>query len=677
MLQEIVFSAKKKFFFNETSNGDSKLLAWTLNRNLNDIGYTLSPQFIETLSESSNDDVIKFSKEVLEVLVKKLGSDKKYKPFYVNFPDELFVLSDLELYSNAYTHYFSVYLSEDSKEDFTYFPPAEKQSRIPLVDFTRLKVINRYDGEVQDLFTDLVCSNSSLTQKDKEYIAWLCENKPVTLPKVIPQKETKALLLGHFRQANIDTSFTDVLRTACYLSGGDVSLATNTKFKLKNKDKNYILSLLEKSHNSEELWDRPEVWKKLARCIHIGAKKTKWKELFSKLYNGNWDQTFNAKLEKSIKEKDTLGLIDLGNKNPGSFTRRLDHVLRTFTAKQEIVQTFKDVVDKVSTPVLLQCLAHFRNRPQTNRVIFPKGNAAKIWLSDKKLPELDVNLRIELVDICKNSLIKRFKNLPKLGKCYLSPKLVNYLVPYSLRSASEALNPIVRGSKVPIGNNNIVRLFIWWKNGDSRVDIDLSAKAYDKDFNPVMDIAYYSLKALGCYHSGDVTTAPNGASEFIDIDISKVVNSQSNVRYVGMCINNYTGQTFDTVPECSAGWMTRVDAASGEAYEPKTVKNRFAVQSHSTVAIPMLLDLVEHKIIWVDINTKGRAINNVKNNFSITTILKGMTDNRKLDLHTLLWLHILARGEFTENKEDAQTIFDIEDGITPYDHSKIMSEFMK
>lgn len=55
---------------------------------------------------------------------------------------------------------------------------------------------------------------------------------------------------------------------------------------------------------------------------------------------------------------------------------------------------------------------------------------------------------------------------------------------------------------------------------------------------------------------------------------------------------------------------------------------------------------------------------------------KVLTTLTKANLHELFTLHIAARGEFTESLNDAETIFSVEKGITPFDLEIIAAEFM-
>ncbi|KKK69854.1 hypothetical protein LCGC14_2929850, partial [marine sediment metagenome] len=134
---------------------------------------------------------------------------------------------------------------------------------------------------------------------------------------------------------------------------------------------------------------------------------------------------------------------------------------------------------------------------------------------------------------------------------------MNYNVPFSQRSASKILKTVARGSKYNLPEGDTIRLFIWWKDGLARADLDLSAMFLDDDYNCKEQISYTKLKNknIGAVHSGDITSAPKGASEFIDISIKKCLDK--NIRYVMMSVSSYTQQPFYDLPECFAGIMTR------------------------------------------------------------------------------------------------------------------------
>ena len=223
--------------------------------------------------------------------------------------------------------------------------------------------------------------------------------------------------------------------------------------------------------------------------------------------------------------------------------------------------------------------------------------------------------------------------------------------------------------------DNIVRMFIYWKEAaHDRVDIDLSMAMYDENWNLAGHVSFTRLSSEGSVHSGDITSAPNGAAEFIDVN--KKVVLKSGARYVVMNIFSWTGQPFVEMPECFAGIMGR-NNTTGEAFEPKTVKQKFDVSSNSTVAIPLILDLKENQMIWTDITSKGGRHSSIEHNGGqIKLVANALSEfvNFKTNLHDLLALHISARGEVAETPEEADEVFTSEN--IPFNIERIMSEFL-
>jgi hypothetical protein len=185
-----------------------------------------------------------------------------------------------------------------------------------------------------------------------------------------------------------------------------------------------------------------------------------------------------------------------------------------------------------------------------------------------------------VVTACEDALRTRFARRPSLGKVFLDPRLTSYLVPFSQRSAAKALRTLVRGSRIPLPPGGTLRFFLWWKEGvvagkaTGRVDIDLTAALYGDDFAFRDQVSWTNLRGARFrgVHSGDITSAPDGACEFIDLDLASVL--AFGARYVVATAFAFTSQPFCNLPECFVGWMMRRDPGSGEIFEPATVVDR-------------------------------------------------------------------------------------------------------
>jgi hypothetical protein len=662
-------------------------------KNVEALGYTFSQPMAQALQGLTLEELTAFYGELIPMLRKMRGAHRAFKPMYPNFPKQVMEASELELFLNAMVHYWS---------DGQLLPHYEKEERLPLAEEVKLTVIDLgNETEFQALFGQIVGSNTSLSDQDKADIDWyLLEygtEVGAMMPASIPQKETQsyiaALFINYF-QAPVAGEFlaryfataTDVLRLAVALSEGDISLAKPTRFRnFKRSERDVLMSLLENTGNpTEDMIRWKKRWIRLGEKLHAGEYAKKYPKAvaaFGVLRNNEKYTTFNNAVEQALLNRKVREALDRLVTRPGDFARRLDHLLRITptTERQNVVAAFQIAAVKVSTPVLLQVRQHFvrRNDQSDIRVFFPKGNIAKAKAIDNQLPPISKTICKAVVEACDQALTQRFAEKAPLGKVFVDEKLQDYLLPFSQRSASKSLRTLVRGSKVSLPENcDVLRFFIWWMNGNYRTDIDLSATLFNDKFENAGVLSYYNLREFGGCHSGDIVDAPNGASEFIDVSLSKL--QKAGIRYVVMTLNSFTSQPFCDLPECFAGWMARQHAQSGEVFEPKTVQDRLDVTANTQIAVPLVIDVMERKVIWCDLSLKRNdlAYNNVRGNMSgIHATLRSMVEISKPNVYDLLKLHASARGELVSTPEEADVVFSVENE-TPLRLEEIASEYM-
>ena len=68
-----------------------------------------------------------------------------------------------------------------------------------------------------------------------------------------------------------------------------------------------------------------------------------------------------------------------------------------------------------------------------------------------------------------------------------------------------------------------------------------------------------------------------------------------------MIVFSYNDVPFDAMTDAFAGYMTRRDER-GEVFDPRTVEQRFDLQGSARIAVPMLIDLDERRMLWTDLN---------------------------------------------------------------------------
>lgn len=705
----------------------------SFNRNLISLGFVCSPELTGAVGTLSEEELGGLYRQIVPVLQKMTGAHRTFRPMYPNFPAQVMGASDLELYRNAITHYWAAAVRdvaqgqprlyggrlmegaagtptpiETLKVPLRWLPEYAVENREALPEQeVSLKVIDLGDqGDFWRVFTRLAGSNGSLSESDKGVVQWFVENQrdgiPLHLPPTIPQKENLTFLVGTLLKHEIPTyltpylkTATDVLRVAVVMSDGDVSLATPGKFRrFKRAERRFLLDALEAIPAiTEDMLRRPEVWKRVGRELRPGdyaSRYPKTLKAFDVVRNGEAFETFNGRVEAGLIRRDVAAVTELLKTRPGDFARRFDHLLRTSGERADVaLNGFKEVAHKVSTPVLLQVHAHFKNRDRTtdHRAFFPKGSVAKVQVIDETLPPLPAIQSTEgepldkhIARFVRETLVRRFKSLPSLGKVYVEEGLRSQNVPFAQRSASRALRTISRGSRLALPVCDTLRFFVWWTEPEGeRTDIDLAAVFFSGEWKRLGDVSYYNLKEWGSAHSGDITSAPQGAAEFIDLHMPTV--RAKGVRYVTMVIYSFTQQAFEDLPECFAGWMARQAVQSGEIFEARTVRDKVDIAGDTTVNIPLIIDLQEEQVVWADIALKSRGpINNSrKNGESLVLMGKAVTGLVKPTLYDLFDMHAEARGttrcsEATQGEAD--TVFSQHTGITPFDADRITSEFM-
>ena len=650
----------------------------------------LSESVIERIGMLSADELARWLRDMLGVLRRRVGAHVQHQPFYPGFPEQVLKASKAELYLTAVMHYLTLRRL-----------PAHEHARPPLLEGKLVPWLIELGrvAEFESLLAPLVSSRTSLSEVDAADVAWFIRQYRGDvfrlLPGDVPFREIRALVGGalvqhvagdarvdEFLDRNVETA-TDALRLAVALSGGDVSLTTaTTRFApMKRGVRRLLLRLLDRAPNAvEDVMRHAERWKRLAEVLHPGDYADKYPRALAAITAARRNDapaSFGSRVEALLAQRHIAALTPLLQQRPGEFARRLDVTLRRSTEPGAVLDAFETVAAQASTPILLQVLAQARApRPLPLRAFTPTGALAKVYgIQDRREP-LAPEVLARAARICQDALVKRFASLPPLGRCFVDPALRDYIVPLAQRAASKSLRTLVRGSRLPLPDTRFIRLFLWWKNGRARTDIDLSAAFFDANFVFMQTVAYYNLKGFGGYHSGDIVDAPQGASEFIDLDIDALV--EKGIRYVVTSINSYTRQPYCDLPECFAGWMARADLASGEVYEPRTVVDRIDIASDTQICLPFVMDLQERRVLWADLGlTSTPRWNNVRNNLSgVSLMLRALVHTPRPDLETLFDLHVRARGERVETPQQAETVFAPHQGITPFDVDVIRSRFL-
>jgi hypothetical protein len=657
-------------------------LAATLASEMMTLGFIPTKELMDTMSTLTTLQLTDLYNDLIPVLKSMKGADVTYAPMYPNFPAQVMEASYLELFLNAICHYatYGVWMPKYEKHPV--------QFAFEHVKFREIGVIG--EDEFGEIFNQLVSANESLSDNDKQTIEWFASsNRSVSFEGEVPFKENLCFIAGLLLKQGKDIvplmkTATDVLRVAVALSDGDISLAANTKFKsLPRKTRRVLVAALENVATEEDFNRHRGMWTKLFHNIHIGELGSdRLVRMATKIRNNIKVVTFNSEVEAAVANKNITSAVKLLSQRPGEYARRIDHLLRIapLNGQAQIITSFLDVISGVNTRVLLQLFGNLKVRgtAQDKTVVFPKGNVQRAQVVYRDIPVLLSSSITALKRGIHKELIQRFSAKEPLGTVWIDPALKECPLPTQMRSASTSMFQVGRGTCLPLGDKSTLRFFVYWVGQD----IDLSASLHDSEFKMIGHISYTKLKSekYEACHSGDITRAPDGASEFIDITIDSAVDY--GARYVVMNLLVYSGPTFAEHKTVYAGWMTRDNPNNNEIYDPKTVEQKLDITAESKVNIPIVFDLVQRKVIWTDLNAQMQSYNggnNIESNAAgIEQTLSAIIDkDNKVTLFELFSWHAEARGSLVENKENADMIFAIDEGITPYDIATINSIYIK
>lgn len=680
------------------------------------------------------DDVLKNEKYdfIINTLKKMKAGHVNYVPLFSNFPND--VPDDNEYFCKRIFGLFGNYLGlltngeklnsglvipewlfdikEFGADPITQFQDLdlynqgtqEQNNRKKDVTGTlfKIKLVSEKEGwEIGKSFlNEILTSKSSIKESLKKDIEFLLEIYNVTDIDVnnITFKETKSYLLKYFwikqdynSVYNLTSNSTDLLRLFASLTNTDISLTEKIKFpKFNNEQRKVILKTLDKFSNLEEDLNRyKNIWIAIAKGLHVGSYIKKYPNVV-KVFNSIRNEkivTWNSVVETNISNNSfTPEMINLLQQRPTEFARRIHKILRLAKSEQDtnkIITAFIGSVDKVSLKVLLVLEKYFKTINYcSNRTIFNKNG--KIKIIENKLDKLEQSTIDRICKAINNSIISKIekrKESWETKKVWIDPELVNYTVPLQQRKSSNGLLTVGRGSRIKFDTSKVLRLFLYWQQKDLRTDLDLSLVEFDNDMNYKGHVSYTRLSNTNIKHSGDIQSAPHGATEFIDITIPDL--KKEGVRYISPQVHKFCGNNFSEMDECYVGWMCREKVDKNyKSFDIKTVENMFTLNGSSAYTIPMIIDLEKNEIIFTDLYVGTRILySNVENSLnSLSTIVKEVSNmvNTKPNMFDLSYYNCLGRkAEIVNEKQLADITIGVKDcDYNSNDIEKILSKFL-
>lgn len=688
----------------EKSNDDLSRVVATMAHIMLSRGFLLSDELTNALMNSgmSTNSMSNYCQAFIKATDDMYGNIV-YKPFYKNFPREVMEADTATLVINAILHYISggTIIPDANEAEDLYAPISHLFDAAIRIDKHDVKILNVGTMDMfYDICTNFMNANTSISEYDKEVLRLLVEINPTRILSDIPHKENKAVIIAEMLKAGIMehrlyaqvNAVNDVLRVAAALSDGDVSLHDNTRYvSFSRPIRKWMMDTLECIPGAieEDMLKYRERWIRIGERIHPRSFPADEYERVIDAFNllRNNEQAivpFGSKVERAFNDKKYDILVDLLMKKPGYFARELHHMFKVFPHKHyDIAISFASVAHNVSTPVLLQVKAYYDNKQYLNDtgIYFPKGNTQRIYVKvGNDTFEIAEEIRNLVVIACTHGLMSQYRDkyadmYNEEKKVYIQPELANYLIPNTMRSAGKALRCVPRGSRVSLGDAEYIRSMIHWKNSvtNQPLDMDLSVAFLNSNLELMDTIAYYELRNEYSVHSGDFTNAPDGACEFIDINIDRA--RQSGVKYAVLAVHSFSQEFFRDVPECFVGYMKLTEdeyqtdynrRTSQSVYHVDKVDMKMDISNDGQYVLVCAFDLESHEMIWCDIAGDCERQVYIPNNVESTKhvlsfIMYSILYSKRATMYELAKMTAKAKGyTFVDNMDDADVIYSVD-----------------
>ncbi|MEU1866339.1 hypothetical protein [Streptomyces gardneri] len=652
--------------------GDGAAAARRFDAALMTAGFKLSAELIERLSGFAEPTVVETAVRTLATVRELVGDHVRHNVYFIDFPANVPDTLDFWIACVAETLDDGdacartldqlregvldlLTLPSYGRYQHTYEEMLAAHDELIAAAGDRLTVLHLGDDgdtEVTALYLALAGSTTPLGEEHLSDLAVLAEHgADGPQPEEIPVRENRGVVNHARLRAGATPLFdtvTDVLRLACALAEGDVTLREPTRFRaLSRPYRRTLLAGLDAvvAASPAKLSDvsaHAEAWKRLGERLHP-HEYPHWPhaaEVFAVARGERKAPSFDSRVEELLTRGDVVAAAELlASHAPGRLFRALDRLLRTAADGKEreaVLAAVERAAPEVSGRVVLSVREHVQNRAGGSggeRRVFV-NREGKAWAADDTRPPLEEADRERLVAVLDAETRRR---LPSPGHLLIDPDVLDVALPLSGRAASAGLGVLPRGSVSPV-EGELLRFFTHWREARHTTDLDLSALVLDADYATVTWLSYTALTDVEGRHSGDVTAAPDGASEFIDLRLGAVRGT-----FIVPQVHVYSGEGFDQVAEGFFGFMLRESEQRGRPFEPRTVRMKSDLRGPGRVALPLAFrrdDEGRWHAHWLHLYLQGEpSANQVEEHrVSIAVLLRGLMGRSSLTVRHLVSL---------------------------------------
>lgn len=582
----------------------------TILNNLSYYGFILSQNAYNALTNLSEEDLVKFWKDVEKDFKEITGNNRNMDEFvvYKNFPKEVLNMSEAQYWIAQTLMYWGL-PNNLFTEKVDIRPTLKEQKTLKVLSLSN-------EDTLGSIFNSLMNNTARWSDKQEQYASsLLVETKIKSLDmNNFSFKENGIILINEVLKnsnllstvnINISTA-TDVLRLAAKMSDGDVSLRENTKFKkFSRPERRFLLSKMDSATNLvEDLGLRKGQFKKLLSNLHPGDYNfNNVKEAYNELYRDQI-KTFNSQIESKIVSND-VGVLEQLKERPGDFFRKLHNVYGKFNT--QAIEAFTDIIPQLKTIQLLKLDNYLHTINDRKTLMYaPNGNWSKAQIvENKKIPFLKDDLEKIRNSISQEIGLRLNEKFPQ--GVDLSPETKNI----KLQTNDQKLATYGRGTVFSIPESmQFIRSASYWENVSAgNTWFDNGWNFFDDNWKEKGTSCWnHTHEVEGAIFSGDPTNSKDlkgRACQMIDLNLDKL--QEKGIRFAVWNILSYNKLQFEDVKDVLATLQWGEKAEEGSLYEPSRAQMVFPIKGQSMTKYVAYIDVVERKLVYMDANLYGNT----------------------------------------------------------------------
>lgn len=358
--------------------------------------------------------------------------------------------------------------------------------------------------------------------------------------------------------------------------------------------------------------------------------------------------------EEMVKKGDISGAAKYLAEKKGSVAvlQNLDVLLHGCKTEGDVEAVF-EYVQTQNIPLLIQLLIQYSEERETNLCAKPgdmtiatlfydlQDGYLKASAANRKydVPKPVINkicreLREHLAAVCQN----------KLGKVYVDKAMKKVAAPLPEYTSLGNLNELPRGTRIPIGPGERIRVFTCWDDnlwGSMQAEL-LHELGYSDEYFHDDE----KNSAVMCFHDHSYT----GGYAYIDVVLTELEKKYPEYRYVFFSCYEPCYQTMNECV-CRTGYVVMGEKTDDRPFDPRTAAPSYRITGDGSAAYLFAIDLENREMVWLNSSREGIL------SLDSHLWMDAGTPLRVTEIISFYDLAILLTSQVVDTPEEADVVF--------------------